>query len=184
MKIYAFLADGFEDVEALGVIDVCRRAALEVITVSIMPTEVVESAHGVKMIADTLFADNDYTDADMLFLPGGMPGATNLDAHEGLRKAILAHNEADKPLAAICAAPLVYGNLGLAEGKNMTCYPGFEKDLEGAEFVHQPVVVSGQFITGAGAGAAVYFGFKVVEALSDKRVSDLIRNSVNYQKEV
>ena len=111
--IYAFLADGFEDVEALGVIDVCRRAALEVKTVSIMPTEVVESAHGVKIIADSLFDDNEYSDASMLFLPGGMPGASNLDAHEGLRKVILAHNEAGKPLAAICAAPLVYGRLGL-----------------------------------------------------------------------
>lgn len=180
MKIYAFLADGFEDVEALGVIDVCRRAALEVITVSIMPTEVVESAHGVKMIADTLFADNDYTDADMLFLPGGMPGATNLDAHEGLRKAILTHNEADKPLAAICAAPLVYGNLGLAEGKNMTCYPGFEKYLTGANYTAALVQVDGKMFTGKGPAATLGLGYAIVEHFCGKDTADALRAGMMY----
>ncbi|MDD7525974.1 MAG: DJ-1/PfpI family protein, partial [Bacteroidaceae bacterium] len=129
MKIYAFLATGFEEVEALGPIDVCRRAGLEVITVSIMDELTVVGAHGVGIVADSMFADNDYSDADMLFLPGGMPGASNLNAHEGLCKIILAHHQAGKALAAICAAPMVYGNLGLAQGKKMTCYPGFEQYL-------------------------------------------------------
>ena len=114
--IYTFLATGFEEVEALGPIDVCRRAGLEVKTVSITDELTVVGAHGVGIVADSLFADNDYADADLLFLPGGMPGATNLDAHAGLRKVILAHHEAGKALAAICAAPLVYGNLGLTQG--------------------------------------------------------------------
>ena len=122
--IYVFLATGFEEVEAVAPIDVCRRAGLEVTTVSITNELTVMGAHGVGFVADTLFADNDYSDADMLFLPGGMPGSTNLDAHEGLRQVILAHNKAGKALAAICAAPLVFGNLGLSKGKKMTCYPG------------------------------------------------------------
>lgn len=180
MKIYTFLANGFEEVEALGPIDVCRRAGLEVITVSINDTEVVEGAHGVKIIADTKFGDNDYTDADMLFLPGGMPGATNLDAHEGLRNAILAHNDANKPLAAICAAPLVYGNLGLAQGKNMTCYPGFEQYLKGANYTASLVQVDGKMFTGKGPGAALALGYAIVEYFCGKETADELRAGMMY----
>ena len=111
--IYVFLATGFEEVEALGPIDVCRRAGLKVKTVSVTDEQVVTGAHGIGIVADSMFDDNDYSDAEMLFLPGGLPGSTNLDAHEGLRRVVLAHSEAGKALAAICAAPLVYGNLGL-----------------------------------------------------------------------
>ena len=178
--IYAFLADGFEDVEALGVIDVCRRAALEVKTVSIMPTEVVESAHGVKIIADSLFDDNEYSDASMLFLPGGMPGASNLDAHEGLRKVILAHNEAGKPLAAICAAPLVYGRLGLAKGKNMTCYPGFEKFLTGAKYTASLIEIDKNMFTGKGPAAALALGYAIVEYFCGKETANDLRAGMMY----
>lgn len=180
MKIYTFLANGFEEVEALGPIDVCRRAGLEVVTVSIYDTEVVEGAHGVKIIADTTFADNDYSDADMLFLPGGMPGATNLDAHQGLRNAILAHHKDGKPLAAICAAPLVYGNLGLAEGKNMTCYPGFEKFLTGANYTAALVQVDGNLFTGKGPGAALALGYAIVEHFCGKETADGLRAGMMY----
>ena len=161
MKIYAFLATGFEEVEALGPIDVCRRAGLDVITVSIMDELTVVGAHGVGIVADSMFADNDYSDADMLFLPGGMPGATNLNAHEGLRKVILAHHQAGKALAAICAAPMVYGNLGLAQGKKMTCYPGFEEHLHGATLSTELVVEDCNLITGRGPGAAMAFGYAI-----------------------
>lgn len=180
MKIYTFLANGFEEVEALAPIDVCRRAGLEVVTVSIYDTEIVEGAHGVKIVADTTFADNDYSDADLLFLPGGMPGATNLDAHEGLRNAILAHKNADKPLAAICAAPLVYGNLGLAEGKNMTCYPGFEKYLTGANYTASLVEVDGKMLTGKGPGAALGLGYAIVEYFCGKEAADGLRAGMMY----
>lgn len=180
MKIYTFLANGFEEVEALGPIDVCRRAGLEVVTVSIYDTEVVEGAHGVKIIADTVFTDNDYTDADMLFLPGGMPGASNLDAHEGLRNVILAHNKADKPLAAICAAPLVYGNLGLAQGKNMTCYPGFEKFLTGANYTASLVEVDGKMFTGKGPAAALPLGYAIVEYFCGAETADALRAGMMF----
>lgn len=179
--IYAFLADGFEDVEALGVIDVCRRADIKVVTVSIMATDIVTSAHGVKMIADTMFADNDYSNADMLFLPGGMPGAQNLNDHEGLCKAILAHHETGKPLAAICAAPMVYGNLGLLKGKRATCYPGFEKFLTGAEYTEALVEHDGQFFTGKGPAAALALGYSIVEHFKGTEVAEGLRNGMMYK---
>ena len=180
MTLYTFLADGFEDVEALAVIDVCRRAGITVTTVSINPTDLVESAHGVKMIADTIFEDNDYADADMLFLPGGMPGATNLNAHEGLRKVILAHHAADKPLAAICAAPLVYGNLGLAENKRMTCYPGFEKYLTGATYTASLVEVDGNMFTGKGPAAALSLGYAIVEHFCGSETANALRAGMMF----
>ena len=168
--IYAFLATGFEEVEALGPIDVCRRAGLTVKTVSITDELTV--------VADSMFDDNDYSDADMLFLPGGMPGSTNLDAHEGLRQVILAHNKAGKALAAICAAPLVYGNLGLAQGKKMTCYPGFEKFLIGATYTAALVERDGLMFTGKGPAAALALGYMIVEHFCGKEVADQLRQGM------
>lgn len=162
-KVYVFLADGFEEVEALTPIDVLRRAGLQVVTVSVMEDQVVEGAHGVPVVADALFADIKQGAADMLLLPGGMPGATNLDAHEGLGALIMAYAAAGKPLAAICAAPLVYGKRGLLQGKKATCYPGFEGFLEGAEYTGALVEQDGNFITGKGPGAAMDFAFAIVE---------------------
>lgn len=178
--IYAFLATGFEDVEALGVIDVCRRAGINVTTVSIMEEQIVESAHGVKIVADSMFSDCDFSDADLLFLPGGMPGAANLDSHKELRNAILTHYHDGKPLAAICAAPMVYGNLGLLKGKNATCYPGFEKFLEGANYTANLVEVDGQFLTGKGPAAALALGYAIVERLVGKTTADELRHGMIY----
>ena len=178
--IYVFLATGFEEVEALAPIDVCRRAGLEVKTVSITDDLAVVGAHGVPVVADSLFDDNDYSDADMLFLPGGMPGSTNLDAHEGLRQVILAHNKAGKALAAICAAPLVYGNLGLAQGKKMTCYPGFEKFLAGATYTAALVERDGLMFTGKGPAAALALGYMIVEHFCGKDVADQLRQGMMY----
>ena len=181
MKIYTFLATGFEEVEALGPIDVCRRAGLEVITVSITDELTVVGAHGVGIVADSIFADNDYSDADMLFLPGGMPGATNLNAHEGLCKVILAHHQAGKALAAICAAPMVYGNLGLAQGKKMTCYPGFEQYLTGADYTAALVERDGLMFTGKGPAAALGLGYAIVEHFCGKDAADQLRQGMMYK---
>ena len=180
MKIYAFLATGFEEVEAVAPIDVCRRAGLEVTTVSITNELTVMGAHGVGFVADTLFADNDYSDADMLFLPGGMPGSTNLDAHEGLRQVILAHNKAGKALAAICAAPLVFGNLGLSKGKKMTCYPGCEQYLVGADYTAALVERDGLMFTGKGPAAALALGYMMVEYFCGKSTADQLRQGMMY----
>ena len=151
--IYVFLAEGFEEVEALTPVDVLRRAGLPVKTVSVTGVLTVNGAHGVPVVADMVFEEVKEGDAEMIVLPGGLPGATNLDAHEGLGKLIMTFAEAGRPLSAICAAPLVYGKRGLLKGKKVTCYPGFEKYLEGAEYTAALVEKDGNFITGKGPGA-------------------------------
>ena len=161
--IFVFLAEGFEEIEALTPVDILRRAGLPVQTVSIMDEQVVTGAHGVPVLADKMFAEIHPENAEMILLPGGLPGATNLDAHEGLGQMIMDFAKEEKPLAAICAAPLVFGNRGLLEGKKATCYPGFETYLQGAEYTAALVEKDGNFITGKGPGAALEFAFAIVE---------------------
>ena len=161
--IYEFLATGFEDIEALAPLDIIRRAGLEIKTVSITGEKIVYSAHGVGIEADALMEEVDLGAADMLLLPGGLPGSTNLDACAPLRQAILAHHVQGKPLAAICAAPMVYGHLGILQGVKATCYPGFETYLQGAEYTAALVEKDGNFITAKGPGAALEFAFAIVE---------------------
>ena len=161
--IFVFLAEGFEEIEALTPVDVLRRAGLSVQTVSVMDEQVVAGAHGVPVLADKMFAEINPEDAEMILLPGGLPGATNLDAHEGLNRMILDFAAAEKSLAAICAAPLVLGNRGLLQGKKATCYPGFETYLQGAEYTAALVEKDGNIITGKGPGAAMEFAFAIVE---------------------
>lgn len=163
--VYAFLADGFEEVEALTVIDVLRRAGQNVKMVSVTPDEIVVGAHGVSILCDVNFENCDFRDAALLVLPGGMPGAATLDAHEGLRKLLLSSADRKRPIAAICAAPMVLGKLGLLEGKQATCYPGFESYLAGAQCVDKSVVVDGEFITAKGPGAAMEFALTLVALL-------------------
>lgn len=178
--IYAFLADGFEDVEALAPIDILRRAGLEVQMVSINVDTMVTSAHGVKMIADTTIDQIDFSVADLLFLPGGLPGSTNLDACETLRQGILQHYQAGKLLAAICAAPLVFGHLGILAGVKATCYPGVESELKGADYTAALVQCDGQFITGKGPGAAMEFGYTILEVLGHEQAAAQLREGMMY----
>lgn len=161
--IYLFWAEGFEEIEALTPVDVLRRAGLPVKTVSVTGDLTVNGAHGVPVVADMSFEEVKAEDAEMIVLPGGLPGATNLDEHAGLSKLIFAFAEAGKPLAAICAAPLVFGKRGLLKGKKATCYPGFDNFLEGAEYTAALVQTDGNFITGKGPGAALEFAFAIVE---------------------
>ena len=161
--IYLFLATGFEECEALGMVDTCRRAGLQVNIVSTTGEMVVRSAHGVAICADSLFEDNDYSNASMLALPGGMPGATNLYAYAPLRELILEHAKAGKALAAICAAPLVLGRLRLLSGKKATCYPGFESELTGATTTGKLVEVDGNSLPGKGPAAAYFLGYAIIE---------------------
>lgn len=180
--IYVFLATGFEDIEALAPVDILRRAGLPVETVSITGEDIVESAHGVGFVADRQLRDADIDHAQMLVLPGGLPGATNLDACEPLRRAIVAHFEAGKPLAAICAAPLVYGHLGLLKGVRATCYPGFESHLEGATYTAAIVEQDGQFITGKGPAAAFEFGYTIAEYFLGKDAVQPLRQGMIYSE--
>ena len=179
--VFLFLADGFEEIEALATVDVLRRAGVQVTTVSINPTELVIGAHGIPVMADVLFEQAQYADADMLILPGGMPGAANLDAHEGLRRLITAHAEAGKWLAAICAAPMVYGHMGLLSGRKATCYPGFEEELKGAAATGEGVVTDGQFITSKGLGTAIDFSLELITLLVDAETADHIAKAVQYK---
>ncbi len=179
-NVYLFLADGFEEIEALATVDVLRRAGVKVTTVSINPTEMVNGAHGIPVVADALFADCSYNEADMLVLPGGMPGAANLDAHEGLRAAISAHAEVGKWLAAICAAPMVYGHMGLLNGKKATCYPGFEGELAGAIYTAASVEKDGNIITGKGPAVVLPFAYALAEALVGEEVVAQVKAGMLY----
>ena len=162
-KIAVHLADGFEEIEAISIIDVLRRAGLDVLVVSVSGKKEVTGAHQISVIADILFEKVNYAEIYMIVLPGGMPGAMNLDAHTGLKSQIQKFVDENKQLAAICAAPLVFGNMGILEGKQAVCFPGFEKYLKGAEVLQVPVVESGNFITGRGPGLAIQFALKIVE---------------------
>ena len=171
-KIAVHLAEGFEEIEAISIIDTLRRAGFEVTVVSMNKSMEVEGAHEITVKADTLFEDLDYDKIDMIVLPGGMPGAANLKAHSGLREQILNFNDLNKPLAAICAAPMVFGNLGLLKEKQATCYPGFEDELHGAVITGEAVEEADNIITGKGAGVAIKFALKIVEKFKGKEVAD------------
>lgn len=165
--ICVFLAEGFEEVEALTPVDVLRRAGIPVSTVSVTGDKTVRGAHQVPVIADKLFEEIKEEDIAMIVLPGGMPGATHLDAHTGLNELICRFARTGKPLSAICAAPLVYGKRGLLKGKKVTCYPGFERFLEGADYTAALIQEDGNFITGKGPGAAMEFAFAIVRKYID-----------------
>lgn len=166
--VYAFFADGFEEIEAFVTIDTLRRAGLEVEMVSVIPEDVVVGAHDISILCDVKFENCDFSDAELLFLPGGMPGAATLDKHTGLRKLILDFAQANKPIAAICAAPMILGKLGLLKGRKATCYPSFEQYLEGAECVDELVVRDGNMITAMGPGGAIDFALALVDILVGK----------------
>lgn len=148
---------------------------LNVEIVSVTPDEIVVGAHDVSVLCDINFENCDFFDAELLLLPGGMPGAATLDKHEGLRKLILDFAAKGKPIAAICAAPMVLGKLGLLKGKKATCYPSFEQYLDGAECVNAHVVRDGNIITGMGPGAAMEFALTIVDLLVGKeKVDELV----------
>lgn len=173
-KIAVHLADGFEEIEAVSIIDVLRRADIDVLVVSVTGKKEVSGAHHLKVMADVLFDQVNYDEIYMMVLPGGMPGASNLDAHAGLTQLIAKFDAEDKQLAAICAAPLVFGNLGILKGKQVVCYPGFESYLKGAEVLGVPVIESGNVITGRGPGTAIHFALKIVEKAVSPEKAELL----------
>lgn len=179
--IYTFLANGFEDVEALAPVDVLRRAGLEVTTVSINETKEVTSAHGVTVLADTLLAVNNYDDAELLFLPGGMPGSANLDNCDAVKDALVKQNERGGRIAAICAAPFVLGKLGILNGRRATCYPGFESYFDGGEYTGDVFVTDGNITTGEGPAAALPFAYELVRLLKDETTADALAEGMRFK---
>ena len=178
--IFVFLADGFEEIEAITPIDVLRRAGLNVQTVSVMDKQTVSGAHGIPMVADKMFADIHFEDAEMLLLPGGLPGATNLDAHQGLSNMIMAFASEEKPLSAICAAPSVLGVNGLLRGKQATCYPGFEDKLLDAQVTKEGVVTDGKIITSKGMGTAIDFAAAIIAVLCGEETAQNVLSAIQY----
>lgn len=177
-RIAVFLAEGFEEIEATTIIDVLRRADIETKTVSISNQTEVTGAHQIRIIADQLFEETDFSTIDMIILPGGMPGSKNLDKHKALKNQIESFHKQGKLLAAICAAPLVFGNLGLLNDEEAVCYPGFESYLTGATVKNDGVTVSGTIVTGRGIGAALKFALKIVELLDSKEKADKLAKSM------
>lgn len=180
-KVYEFLATGFEEVEALAVVDILRRAGVETVTVSITGERLVDGAHGIPVMADVTFEDADLSDADLLLLPGGLPGATNLLAHEGVRNAMLSQFNGGKKVGAICAAPMVLGDLGIVNGKKATCYPGFEKHLTGADYTADLCTVDGNVITGAGPGATFEYAYTILKWFVDDETIQGLRDGMIWR---
>lgn len=178
-KIAVMFADGFEEVEGLTVVDICRRAGINVEITSIMGRTEVVSSHNVRIIADKLIEDTDFDSLDMIVLPGGMPGTTNLSKHDVLCEK-LKEFAITKKVGAICAAPSVLGQLGILEGKNACCYPGFEGLLDGANVSTNSYEVAGNVVTSRGVGTAIDFALAIVTMLVDKSSADAIANGIVY----
>jgi len=169
--IYAFLAEGFEETEAVTPIDLLRRSGKKVITVGV-GDNIIMGSHGIPVVTDTIAQEAPLTDElEMIILPGGMPGTLNLEKSEYVQAAIDFCTANNKYIGAICAAPSILGHKGLLKGRKAVCYEGFEAQLEGAEVLNAPVAVDGNIITARGAGVAVQFGLALVEAVVLKEES-------------
>jgi len=179
-KSLIFLAPGYEEVEMLTVVDMLRRAGIEINMVSITGTLEVTGSHNITIKADQLFANADFNSTDMLILPGGMPGTNNLLAYKPLTYKLVEFNNSGKAVAAVCAAPSVLGALGILNGKNATCYPGFEEKLTGATYQKQPVVRDGNVITSRGMGTCIDFAGEIITLLDTKAKADDIKEKIIY----
>ena len=176
--IYMFIAEGFEEIEALLPLDLMRRAKLDVTTVGVGAQEIT-GAHGITVKTDITEVSFDAnTSYDMVFLPGGMPGTLNLAKSETVIKAIETAKKHDKYIAAICAAPSILGDMGLLASKQAVCYPGFEDRLTSAIIPNAKVVLDGKILTAKGLGAAMEMGLKIVEIFRGKAVADELRHTV------
>lgn len=180
MRAVIFLAEGFEEIEAITVIDVLRRAEIEVVVVGISSLYIT-GAHGITVKCDC--DENDFRfgkDVKIVILPGGMPGTINLQKSSVLQNAINSAVENNIYIGAICAAPIILGQLGLLKSKNAVCYPGFEDELLGANICNEKVCLDDKFVTAKGPGAAVDFAFKIVEVLTNVNHMEVIKNDMIY----
>ena len=180
-KVYAMIANGTEEVECLAVVDLLRRSGVETVLVSVEESCEVTSSHKVRITADTMLAQTDLSDGDVIFLPGGMPGAERLSACEPLVEALEQADREERRIAAICAAPgVVLGRHGLLKGRTATCFPGFEKEFQDGCYTHQGVVTDGNLTTARGLGFAVDLGLTLVELLLGSEAAEDIRRRLQY----
>lgn len=179
-KVCVFLADGFEEIEGLTVVDILRRADIETETVSVMGRKEIQGAHGIKVEADSIFEQTEAHKADMVVLPGGMPGTLNLKAHGGLIELLKSFDREKKYIAAICAAPSILAELGILKGRKACSYPSFEDKLEGADVVREPAVTDGHVTTGRGMGAAIPFALRLTALLAGREKAEEVKESIVY----
>jgi len=173
--VNVYLAEGFEEVEAISVIDMLRRAEIQVTTISI-DKKLVKGAHNIIVEADMVLGQEN--ECDMIFLPGGMPGVTNLFKCEALKDIVVKQNSEGKFIAAICAAPMILGQLGLLEGKNVVSYPGFEEYLKGGNVLFDNVCRDGNIITSRGAGTALEFSYELIKILKNAETAAKIKEGI------
>lgn len=177
-NVFLFLANGCEECEALIPVDILRRGGVNVTTVSITNDRSVTSSHNITVIADKLISEIDKDSADMLVLPGGMPGTLNLGDCSELTDMVIKYNNEGKRIAAICAAPTVFGKLGLLNGKKAICYPGMEDQLTGAEVTMQKVVTDGNITTSRGLGTALDFALELLKLLESEEATKMIAQKI------
>lgn len=180
-KVSVLLADGFEEIEALTVVDLLRRAKVYVDTISITDDYIVRGSHGIPVQVEDLFDEVDFSESDMIVLPGGLPGTTNLKEHAGVRKVVKEFYDQDRYVAAICAAPTVLSDLGILKGKRATCYPSLESEIQGALLTGGTVARDGNIITSQGVGTAIDFALKLIEVLIDDEKALEIAESIVYR---
>ncbi len=179
-KLGIFMADGCEEIEGLTVVDLVRRAGIEIEMISVSGEKSVTGSHKIAFQTDVSKADADFASYDGIVLPGGMPGTTHLMEDDTVNRVIKEFATSGKLVAAICAAPRVLGNAGLLEGKKATCYPGVESKLTGADFVTDPVAKDGNIITSRGLGTAIEFAAEIVAYLLDENVAKSLKESIVY----
>ena len=180
-RAMVFLADGFEEIEGLTVVDLLRRAGIETQMVSVMGYLDITGSHGIRVQADVLFEEMDDAATELYVLPGGMPGTKRLAAHEALGKLLRNAADSGKKVAAICAAPSVLGGLGILKGRRAACYPGFEDQLVGAEVSMEQVVVAGNVTTSRGMGTAIPFGLALVAQLAGQTAADELAKKIVFK---
>ena len=180
-KVYIFMADGFEEVEGLTVVDLLRRGGIDTLMVSIMGKKSVTGGHNITIEADGVFEDMDFADGDMLVLPGGMPGTTNLMKHQGLDKLLKDFDNKKKSIAAICAAPTILSNKGILKGREATCYEGMESEMSDAVIVNAPVVIDGHITTSKGVGTAIDFALSLISNLKGEEEARKIAAQILYK---
>lgn len=171
MKVAVLLAEGFETIEALTTVDILRRAGVECHTFAIKNQEVTTSHH-ITLKADKVF-NEEIKDYDVVVLPGGMPGAVNLRDDERVINLLKEFNSKNKIIAAICAGPISLGKAGISEGKNVTCYPGFEEQLGNCNYQKELVVIDRNIITGRGPAAAIPFAFEILKQIAQEKVDEI-----------
>lgn len=180
-KIAIFFAEGYEEIEALTVVDLCRRSGITIDMISVTGGKMVKGSHGIEVAMDNLIEDIDFEAYDMLVLPGGMPGTKNLEAHTLLMTKIDEFYAKGKYIGAICAAPSIFGHRGILKGRKACSYPGFESHLEGAEVTAGPVEISDHVVTSRGMGTAVDFGLAIVGIFCGEDKAEELGKGIVYR---